>query len=117
MTDNVQHNILIAPGGQACLGDFGMTGAFPRFRFSDYGSRSLRYMAPEWFFRESPGDLGTSRPSKESDIHSLAMTSFSVCFSVVNHPAILHDLPVMTRSSQGYCRMVTVVAPEFTRIF
>ena len=85
MTNNVQNNILVARGGQACLGDFGITGAFPRFSSSGYGLRTLRYMAPEWFFG---GDLGTSVPSKESDVYSLAMTSFSVRSSVVDHPAI-----------------------------
>ena len=45
---------------------------------------TLRYMAPERVSLESgPIVVG---PSKESDVYSLSMTSFSVCTSFGNRP-------------------------------
>jgi hypothetical protein len=43
-------------------------------------------MAPERFL----GHFGRiiKGPSKESDVYSLAMTSFEVCSSVADHPTI-----------------------------
>ena len=117
MANNVQNNILITRNGQACLGDFGLTGAFPRFHFSDYGLTTLRFMAPEWFVGESTGDLGTSRPSKESDVYSLAMTSFSVRSSVLNRPATCNNLPAITRSLRGPCPTMAIVVRGSTGVF
>ena len=86
MPDTVQNNVLITQDGQACLGDFGFTGAFEPLSFYHYGSRTLRYMAPERLFGYSFGDPKTSGPSRESDVYSLAVTSISVCSPVVNRP-------------------------------
>jgi hypothetical protein len=61
-------------------------------------------MAPEQF---SGTHINIS--SMEGDVYSLAMTSFEVCFSVVNHPIIQCNNPITIRSSQGYCHMVTVI--------
>ena len=81
----VQNNILITQDGQACLGDFGIAGLFMRYTYRIHRQETLRYMAPE---RSSPYGVGfvVNGPSKESDIYSLAMTSFSVRASFVNHP-------------------------------
>jgi hypothetical protein len=45
-------------------------------------------MAPESFVGDALWAQVTNHPSKESDVYSLAMTSFEVCSSVVNHPII-----------------------------
>ena len=44
-------------------------------------------MAPERLFRVN-NTLSIGSPSNESDIYSLAMVSFEVCFGAVNHPTI-----------------------------
>jgi len=72
----VQSNILITQDGQACLGDFAIAGAFVR-PYMYYRSETLRYMAPERFSaRGTP--LLVDGSSKESDVYSVAMISFSV---------------------------------------
>ena len=74
----VQNNILITPDGQACLGDFAIAAAFEQFSSGYLQPETLRYMAPERFsYGGSP--FLVEHPSKESDVYSLAMTSFSVC--------------------------------------
>ena len=83
--DNSQNNILITRDGEACLGDFGIAGAFQRLGFYAYGLGTLRYTAPERFPREAYWSPKVTDPSRESDIYSLAMTSFSVRSPVVNH--------------------------------
>jgi serine/threonine protein kinase len=60
-------------------------------------------MAPEQF---SGNRIKGS--SKESDVYSLAMTSFEVCFSTVSYLTIRYDHPVTIRSSRGYCHTVIV---------
>jgi serine/threonine protein kinase len=84
----VQGNILITEGGQACLADFGIAGALRSLSFDRYKLGSLRHMAPERFSGNISGDIDPlpilKGPSKESDIYSLAMTSFEVHFSAVN---------------------------------
>jgi len=53
-------------------------GAFPRFLPSTYAEEAVQYIPPEVLWeRESP--------KKESDVHALAMTSFSVRSPVVNY--------------------------------
>jgi len=84
MPDNAQNNILITQDGQACLGEFGIIGSFPRFGMKAYELATLRYMAPECF----SWDVGGQKPnrhSKKSDVYSLAMSSFSVRSPGVNH--------------------------------
>jgi len=85
MTDNAQNTILITQDGQACLGEFGITISFPCFWTQVYELSTLRYMAPECLSLKLR-DWDPSGHSKEGDVYSLAMTSFSVCFSSVNHP-------------------------------
>ena len=68
-------------------------------------------MAPEWFSGEY-----INGPSKESDVYSLAMTSFKVCFSAANCPTIWYNHPVTIRSSQEYCRTVTAVKTRWPPI-
>jgi len=62
-------------------------------------------MAPEWF-SDIFGDRRTGSLSKKSDVYSLAMTSFTVRSSVVNHPTPRYDLPVTIRSSRGCYHML-----------
>lgn len=85
LIDDAQNNVLINLDGEACLGEFGITGAFRRFEPHAYELGTILYIAPEFFFW---GALAaeTSWPSKESDVYSLAMTSFSVGSCVVNNP-------------------------------
>jgi hypothetical protein len=44
-------------------------------------------MAPERISNDLIGAPIINAPSKESDVYSLAMTSFEVRSSIVNHPA------------------------------
>ena len=84
MPDDAQNNVLITEDGQACLGEFGISGAFLLPDLNAYELENCRYMAPEfvsWRLYPNP-----NRTSKESDVYSLVMTSFSVGFSVVNRP-------------------------------
>ena len=80
---HVQGNILITPDGNACLGDFGIGGVFTELWFWADGFRpklrTAQYMAPEQFAHTN----NIKFASKESDIYSLAMTSFTVCPSSV----------------------------------
>jgi len=68
-----------------CLGDFAIAGMFTTQQFTseDYQPENLRYMAPE---RISGVTSHVASPTKESDVYSLAMTSFSVCACFGNHP-------------------------------
>jgi len=72
--------------GQACLGDFAIAEMFTSYMFSfkHYQPETLRYVAPERF----SDDISSSvfNPTKESDVYSLAMTSFSVRASFGNQP-------------------------------
>ena len=99
----VQGNILITREGQACLSDFGIAGAFKDLKYDDYKSETFRYMAPECL----PEDLGLDSwincLSTESDVYSLAMTSFEVRSSAVNDPITRYNRLITARSSQGYC--------------
>jgi hypothetical protein len=79
----VQGNILITRDGQARLGDFGIAGAFRGLTY-DRKFETLRYMAPEHL----SGEPMINGPSKVSDIYSLAMVSFEVRSSAVNHLTI-----------------------------
>ena len=76
-----QGNILITREGQACLGDFGIAGAFT---YHAHKPRNRRYTAPEEFWGYYPL-LGNGPPEK-SDVYSLAMTSFQVRHSAADHP-------------------------------
>jgi serine/threonine protein kinase len=55
------------------------------FMFGDYRFSTLHYMAPERI--ENSPLIEIDRPSKMSDVYSLAMTSFRVCPSTMNYPA------------------------------
>jgi serine/threonine protein kinase len=52
---------------------------------TDHKFSALRYIAPERFVGERAVTI--KRPSKASDVYSLAMTSFEVCPSATNNPA------------------------------
>ena len=84
----IQGNILITRDGQACLADFGVASVFIGPAFHAHTVGSLRYVAPERFSEDSDSLPMINGPSKQSDIYSLAMTSFEVRFSVVNYPNI-----------------------------
>jgi len=84
--EGAQNNILIAQNGQACVGEFGITGAFRSLAFDAYEIGTLRYTAPERFPLKALEGLTAGGPSKERDVYSLMMTSFSVCFSIVTTP-------------------------------
>jgi len=105
MPENIQGNILITEDGQPCLGEFGITGSFQRFNYYFYELETLRYMAPESFLFPHFPDTKTTGPLKESDVYSLALTSFTVCSSVANHLAVWCNLPLTIRSLRGCCRM------------
>ena len=49
-----------------------------------YHPETLRYKAPECFLDDY--GIGVTSSSKESDVYSVAMTSFLVCTSVENRP-------------------------------
>jgi hypothetical protein len=110
-TRYVQSNILITQDGHACLGDFGIVDAVRDLTHHDHKLETLRYVAPEhfaWYM---------STPSKTSDVYSLAMTSFEVRCSIVNHPIIRYDHLITIRSSQGYCRIMAAVRLAWSSIF
>ena len=87
MADDPQNNVLITQDGQACLAEFGIIEAFERLDFYMYEMETVRYMAPECVYLGGHyGSPESSRPSKESDVYSLAVASFSVCLSTVNYP-------------------------------
>jgi len=73
-TSYVQDNTLITRDGNACLGDFGITNVLANVHRRMFKLKTARYMAPERF--DSDNDIYYA--SKESDIYSLAMTSFTV---------------------------------------
>ena len=100
-----QGNILITPDGNACLGDFGIRSAFATLWWYSFRPKlgTARYMAPEQFDHNSSVRFA----SKESDIYSLAMTSFTVCPSPVRKESdTCCNHPVAIRSSQGYRHMM-----------
>ena len=65
--------------------------AFGGVRYSALKLETVRYMAPEQFLGECIplGFIGS--PSKESDVYSLAITSFEVCPSFAIHPTTRND--------------------------
>ena len=82
-----QSNILVTREGQACLSDFGIASAFGGLLYHDHTSEAIRYMAPERLLNLQ-ASLRIDGPSRASDAYSLAMTSFEVCFPIVNYPPI-----------------------------
>ena len=105
---SIQGNIMITKEGNARLGDFGITGIItdPTVVEQDRvtTSGSTRYMAPELLDPELFG-LKHSNPSKESDVHSFAMTAYEVFFPhLVARIANRYLLPTI-RSSRETCRM------------
>ena len=85
MIEGFQKNIFITQDGQACLAEFGIMGAFPALYFRAYRLGSLRYTPPERFSSDG-WERDPNRHSREGDVYSLAMTSFSVRSSVKIQP-------------------------------
>jgi serine/threonine protein kinase len=89
---HVQNNILITQDGQSCLADFGFAATFS-LKLRSYKLETLRFAAPECFSRDLPRNFHPFNssylcdPSKEGDIYSVAMTSFKVRSSALNHAA------------------------------
>ena len=63
-------------------------GVFRDLVYHNHKSETLRYMAPERLPADLFSPLVINGPSTASDVYSLAMTSFEVCFSDMNHPSI-----------------------------
>ena len=90
---HIQNNILITQDGQACIADFGFSDMFSLY-LSLCKLETLRFTAPERLSKPFPSDLDSPAslrlysPSEKGDIYSIAMTSFSVRSSTVNHSAI-----------------------------
>ena len=80
-TPYIQDNILITPDGNACLGDFGITNEIAGLNPRMFKLRTARHMAPERFHRTIMDTNDINPASKESDVYSLAMASFTVCSS------------------------------------
>ncbi|KAL0567524.1 Rho guanine nucleotide exchange factor, partial [Marasmius crinis-equi] len=79
-------NVLVTPGGQACLSDFGLahiveSGEFWRITSSMSKTKgTTRWMAPELF--------NPSQPSYESDVYAFAC----VCYEIYTGLRPLHDI-------------------------
>ena len=78
---------MITGDGVACLADFGISEIITNYTVEGPGSmvaskRGLRYMAPEQI-RPSMINRTNGNASKESDVHSFAMTAYEVRF----HPS------------------------------
>ena len=104
----MQGNILVTHEGQACLGDFGISGVFRGLTHHYLALETLRHVAPERFSGDISGEI-INGPSKQSDIYSFATTSFEVCSSAVNYPSAQYNYHVTIRSSQGYCLTMAVI--------
>jgi hypothetical protein len=81
------------------------------FLFAYHKLESIRYMAPEQLSWNQ-----TNIVSTEGDVYSLAMTSFEVCFSIVNCPTIQCNNPITIRSSRGYYHTVTIIGARWSLI-
>jgi serine/threonine protein kinase len=106
---HAQSNILITQDSQACLGDFGIGRKHVHGMQYDRGSGHLRYMPPEQFGCPVYMCEIKGGPSKEGDVYSLAMTSFEVRSSGMNHPTARYHYPITIRSSQGYYHTMTAM--------
>lgn len=99
-----QENILITKEGLACLADFGIAGIVTDPSIVPSGGVTsgkglVCYMAPEQLDASPSGQENGSR-SKESDVHSLAMTAYKVCvYSLMDKARELTH--TITRFSQG----------------
>jgi len=109
MPNNAQENILITPNGQACLGEFGITGTFLHFDSRDHKLGIIRYIAPEC------DPLGfqapkRSNPSEESDVYSLALTSLS---KYVAFPVRLLSHLLFTLIWSFHTPLIFCIVPSF----
>ncbi|KAF9649102.1 kinase-like protein [Thelephora ganbajun] len=101
-------NILITQDGRVCLGDFGISGGFSDLSFTRFKLGTARYVAPERL------DSLNSPPSKQSDVYSLAMTSFTVLTRVLPYGGVRdhHSLVVRIKSGE---RLPRPKNPDGTR--
>ena len=82
----LQGNLLISEDGVAHLADFGISvimtdpNVITHSRTTTAKQELTRYMAPEQISPEQFGRKHGDPPSKESDVHSLAMTMYEVRF-------------------------------------
>ncbi|KAF9649106.1 kinase-like protein [Thelephora ganbajun] len=88
-------NVLITRDGRACVGDFGVLDGFKDLSFTRFKLGTARYMAPE------QANPLSSSPSQESDVYSLAMTSFTVLTGVLPYDGVHDHHPLMVRIKSG----------------
>lgn len=88
-------NILVTRDGRACIGDFGIVGAFADLSFPRFKLGTARYMAVERL------DFFGSAPSMKSDVYSLAMTSFTVLTGVTPYEGITGHFSLLVRIKSG----------------
>lgn len=82
-------------------------GAFGGVRYGALKLETIRYMAPERFLGEHIPLGFIGGPSKESDVYSLAVTSFEV--RPLPQPILLFDMtPVIIRFSRECCHTATL---------
>ncbi|KAF9649115.1 kinase-like protein [Thelephora ganbajun] len=88
-------NILITQDGRACLGDFGISGGFSDLSFTRFKLGTARYMAL------GQVSLLNSSPSKQGDVYSLAMTSFTVLTGVLPYDGVRGHYSLKHRIQSG----------------
>jgi hypothetical protein len=108
---------MITDEGNACIGNFGIAGTITDTDASGDGLNSVptskpsvvRYMAPE-LLDPSTAQVTRRNPLKESDIYSLAMTTYQV-FPPYFVACVTNTCFLVTRSSRICCRMARTGMP------
>jgi serine/threonine protein kinase len=108
---------MITDEGTACIGNFGIAGTITDTDASGDGWNSVptskpsvvRYMAPE-LLDPSTAQVTRRNPLNESDIYSLAMTSYQVC-SPHFVACVTNTCFIVTRSSRVWCHMARTGMP------
>lgn len=96
-------NILIAPGGRACLSDFGFSCIsdpnilqWTSLESSVSAGGTVRWKAPELIDPEKDGT-----PTKESDIYAFGCVCYEIFTGVVPFHEAIHDYKVIVLIMQG----------------